>query len=391
MDLQENLKSVSEKADVVSLCQDVVRINTINPPGNEEELARFCEDFLKNLGFEVRLLQHSQGRASILACLKGSGKTKGVMACAHMDTVPLGAAAWQHDALSGDIADGKVWGRGASDMKGGLAAILMAAKTLVDSGQKLRGDLWIGLTAGEEVDFLGASELAKHREMLPIQVLLIPEPSSNEIYLAQKGALWLEVNMEGKTAHGSMPDLGINAVEIMAEFIRDLKLLEFPYQPHPLLEKYTSAVTTMQGGFKVNVVPDQCSITVDIRTVPGQNHANMLNQVRGLLNTLKKAYPGLKSGVKVIKNYPAIVTDPDDPAVRTMLKTASQVVGRTVPIKGVRYFTDSAVLAPAYGVPVIICGPGHADLAHQPDEYVEVDLLRQSVEIYTRVIAEYLK
>lgn len=390
-DSQEHLTTISSENDVVSLCQDIVRINTINPPGNEAELAKYCLVFLKNLGFDVQYINHSESRASVLACLKGNGKTKGVMICAHMDTVPLGESAWQHDALSGEISNGKIWGRGASDMKGGLAAILAAAKELVESGLKLNGDLWIGLTAGEEVDFLGAGELAKHNEMLPLQVLLIPEPSSNEIFLAQKGALWLEVIIEGKTAHGSMPDLGINAVEIMADFIACMKQLEFPYQPHPLLDRYTAAVTTIQGGFKVNVVPDQCSVTIDIRTVPGQNHANMLNQVRGLLNTFKKDYPGLKTWVKVMKDYPAVVTDPDDPAVLTMLKTAGIVAGHDVPIKGVRYFTDSAVLAPAYNVPVIICGPGHADLAHQPDEYVEIGLLRKAVEIYTNTVSEYLK
>ena len=141
------------------------------------------------------------------------------MVCGHLDTVPVGAIPWNHEPWGGKISDGKIWGRGASDMKGGIAAFLASAQVLVEFDFSPRGDLWVGLTAGEETDFLGALEISKHREVLPLQVLLIPEPSTNAIFLAQKGALWLEIGMEGKTAHGSMPDLGINTVESMSLFI----------------------------------------------------------------------------------------------------------------------------------------------------------------------------
>lgn len=375
------------KTDVVAICQDIVPMKTINPPGDETNLAKYCQAYLIRLGFEAELLPHSDERASVLAHLKGTGQTAGVLICAHMDTVPLGEVSWQHDALGGEIFDGKIYGRGASDMKGGLAAALAAARVIVESGVSLQGDLWIALTAGEEVDFLGAKLIASHREVLPLQVLLIPEPSSNEIYLAQKGALWLEVEMRGRTAHGSMPDLGVNAVEIMAQFIQRLKLLEFPFQPHPLLDSYTAAVTTIHGGIKMNIIPDRCCVTIDIRTVPGQNHVKMLNQIRGVLKELEKAAPGLKTKIDVVKDLPAVVTAENHPKVIPVLEAARAVSGREVPIKGVRYFTDSAVLAPAWNIPMIICGPGHASLAHQPDEYVEINLLQEAVEIYTLAIA----
>ena len=186
----DTFKNNLEKVDVVAICQDIIRINSINPPGNELDLAKYCENFLRRLGFEVSLLQHSEKRASVLACLKGNGNVPGVMVCSHMDTVPVGSIPWQHKPLDGEIADGKIWGRGTSDMKGGLASFLAAAQAIVESGISLQGDLWVGLTAGEEVDLMGSNEIAKHREVLPLQVVLIPEPSSNDVYLAQKGALW---------------------------------------------------------------------------------------------------------------------------------------------------------------------------------------------------------
>lgn len=388
--MQKFIKNELEKVNVVAICQDLIQIRSINPPGDEISIAKYCANFLNTLGFEIKLIQHSETRASVLARLRGSDQVPGVIVCGHLDTVPVGAITWQHEPLGGEIFDGKIWGRGASDMKGGIAALLASVHDLVRSNFEPRGDLWVGLTAGEETDFLGALEIAKHREVLPLQVLLIPEPSSNEIFLAQKGALWLEIEMEGKTAHGSMPDLGVNTVESMAQFIYRLKSLDFSFEAHPLLDKCTAAVTTMHGGEKINVIPDNCFSTIDIRTMPGQNHKDILEQIQNLLHDIEESTPGLKSKMKILKDYAAVETDVNNPNINPIRSAASLVLGEEVPIKGVRFFTDSAVLTPAWEVPMVLCGPGHAELAHQPDEYVEISLLEQAVEIYTLALKNYL-
>lgn len=379
-----------KKENVVSICQNILRVQTVNPPGDERALATYCHSLLSQLGLSSQLIEHSETRASVLACLKGNGSVPGVMICSHMDTVPVGAAPWKHPPFSGELVEDKIWGRGASDMKGGLAASLAAVQVLVESGYPLQGDLWIALTAGEETDFLGALEIANHREVLPLQVIILPEPSSNEVYLAQKGALWLDVEMYGKTAHGSMPDLGVNAVESMAQFVHCFKDIQFAYQPHPLLGGFTASVTRLNGGIKVNVIPDECHLSMDIRTVPGQSHAAILDEVNTNLHSLEEKIPGLKTEVKVIKDHPAVVTEMEDPVVGIFLDVTKEVLGEESRIKGVRYFTDSAILTPAWNVPMIICGPGHADLAHQPDEYVEISHLRQAVKIYALAVARYL-
>ncbi len=388
--MQKFIKNELKKVDVVAICQDLIRINSINPPGDELIIANYCADFLQTLGFEIELIQHSEKRASVLARLRGSDQVPGVMVCGHLDTVPVGAITWQHEPLGGEIFDGKIWGRGASDMKGGIAALLASVHGLVKSNFSPRGDLWVGLTAGEETDFLGALEISKHHEVLPLQVLLIPEPSSNEIFLAQKGALWLEIEMEGKTAHGSMPDLGVNTVESMAQFIYRLKSLDFSFKPHLLLDKCTAAGTTMHGGEKINVIPDNCYSTIDIRTMPGQNHKVILDKIQNLLHDIEESTPGLKSKMRILKDYAAVETDQKNPIVSPIRSAASLVLGEEVPIKGVRFFTDSAVLTPAWEVPMVLCGPGHAELAHQPDEFIEISLLKQAEEIYTLALKDYL-
>jgi succinyl-diaminopimelate desuccinylase len=196
--------------------------------------------------------------------------------------------------------------------------------------------------------------------------------------------------MQGKTAHGSMPDLGVNTVELMAQFIYQLKFLDFSFKPHPLLDKCTAAVTTIHGGEKINVIPDECHVTIDIRTMPGQNHKDILDKIQNLLHEIEESAPGLKSNMRILKDYAAVETDQKNPIVNPIHSAASFVRGSDVPIKGVRFFTDSAVLTPAWEVPMILCGPGHAELAHQPDEYIEISLLKQAVEIYTLALKNYL-
>lgn len=215
---------------VVELCRDLVRLRSDNPPGSERAIAEYCASFLDRQGLETRLISHSDTRASALACMRGrqGGQKPGLLICSHIDTVPIGAGEWLYDPFGGEIAEGKIWGHGASDMKGGLSAALAAVAVLRAEGATLEGDLWLAMTAGEEVDFLGARAVAElGEEILPLRAILLPEPSDNQLYIAQKGALWVEVTLTGKTAHGSMPQYGVNALCMAVEVIRRLGQLEF--------------------------------------------------------------------------------------------------------------------------------------------------------------------
>ncbi|NLH00003.1 MAG: M20 family metallopeptidase [Chloroflexi bacterium] len=392
MALQANPETAGAGAsDAVRLCSDLVRIRSFNPPGDEAQVANYCAQYLEGLGFEVRCLSHSDTRASVLARLPGTGEKPGLLICSHIDTVPVGVEAWQHDPFGGEIVDGKLYGRGASDMKGGLSAALAAVKTIVNRPEPLKGDLWMGMTAGEEVDFLGAREIARYRdELLPLQAILLPEPSDNKVYIAQKGALWLEVTFFGKTAHGSMPLHGVNAVLLAVEFLNRLHQLAIPFTAHPLLGEFTLAPTMIKGGMKTNVIPDSCSVTIDMRTVPGQSSDAILDQVGRLVNEITGETPGASSVVRVLNNFDAVTTPADHPIVSAFCRAASRVTGSQPAVAGVNFFTDSAVLTPALNVPMLICGPGKDELAHQPNEYVEVACLETCARIYSEAILEYL-
>lgn len=371
------------EAEVVDLCRRLVQIRSVNPPGDERGIAEHVAGLLSAAGLEVEILPHSATRASVLARLRGRGEGPGLLYSAHLDTVPVGAEPWRHDPFAGEVADGRLWGRGAADMKGGLAAMVVAAQVLARSAAPLRGDLLLACTAGEEVDGLGAAAVAARADLGPLLAIVVAEPSSNGLYVAEKGVLWVEVTTHGKTAHGSMPDLGENAVMMMVALLSELQRLEIPYAEHDLLGGFTRSINTIAGGVKTNVVPDRCTATIDMRTVPGQDHRAICAQIEATIERLRQASPPFRASLRVLNDQPPLMTEPDHPVVQSFADVVAEVTGQRPTPAGVHYFTDAATLAPALGAPMVICGPGEAGLAHQPNEYVEVSKLVESAHIMT--------
>jgi len=375
------LAQVSEN-EVVEVLQKLIQLKSVNPPGNERVIAEWAGDYLRKAGLEVELIEHGPERASVLARLKGSGAEPGLLFSAHLDTVPVGAEAWRYPPFDGQVAEGKVWGRGTSDMKGGMAAMMVAVKLLKQAGVTLKGDVILAFTAGEETDSLGALAVAKREDIMPVQALLVSEPSSNDIFVAEKGALWLEISTYGQTAHGSMPDLGRNAILMMNAVINGLMALDIPFENHHLLGGFSRSINTIQGGVKTNVVPDFCTLSVDMRTVPGQVNSIITQQVQDLLDQLTAEYPGFSGKLSILNDRLPVTTAEDHPLVAKFNQAVKVVRGQPSPPSGVRYYTDAAAYVPAWEIPMIICGPGQAGMAHQPNEFCEVDRLVESVKIY---------
>lgn len=389
MNLKELVGAVQE-AELVEYCREMVRIKSVNPPGDEMAMAEYVANVLKSIGLEVKLLKHSSSRASVLAILRGSGQVPALLYSAHLDTVPLGAEQWIHEPFAAETLDGKIWGRGSADMKGGLAALLVMAKIMANSGLSIKGDLIFAITAGEEVDSLGAKSVASYPDLGPVQAIIVPEPSYNDIYIAEKGALWLEISTYGKTAHGSMPALGKNAVMMMVELIKGLENFFIPFESHAMLGGFSMSINTISGGIKTNVVPDRCVVSIDMRTVPGQDHHDIMARFQGLIKDLGKHDPDFKASIEITNDRPPIETSPTEPVVKMMVDIVADITGEIPIPKGVNYYTDAATLAPAFKAPMIICGPGHPGLAHQPNEYVEIEKLVQAAKIYTAATHQFL-
>lgn len=386
----------------VRLTSELVRIDSHNPPGRELAAARHLGERLDALGLEVEIIQHSLGgvgageeqsssdRATLLARLRGGGEQPALVFAGHLDTVPPGAAPWQRPVTSGEVAEGCVWGLGATDMKSGLGAMVEAVRAIKESGLPRRGDLLLVATAGEEVDSLGAKELVRRGLLADPGFFVIGEPTGNGIVTAEKGVLWLRLRTRGRTAHGSLPHLGVNAIVKMGKVIEALQALRLPHQPHPLLGGCSLNIGTISGGVKTNIVPDACEIALDVRTVIGQSNEAVIAAIEAALEQLRGRDAEFAAEVEPIIDRPPVEVSPEAAAVQQFMAAHAEITRRREQVQGASFATDASVFIPAFRVPMVICGPGLPSKAHTPNEYVEIERLVEAARIYTLAGARYL-
>ncbi|WP_213993716.1 M20 family metallopeptidase [Sodalis sp. dw_96] len=366
--------------EVIRLTQALLRFDTINPPGDESLCMAFLADYLKLQGFEVHLQCFAEKRFNLLARMAGKDKNAVPLAfTGHLDTVPLGNAPWRYNAFGGEIVEGKLYGRGASDMKAAVAAFIVAC---VQHQQAVRdGDgVILILTGGEETGCDGARALLEDARIVlpPVKALIVGEPTSNYPVIGHKGALWLRCETQGKAAHGAMPELGINAIYMAAEAIAKIRHFK-PGAPHPLMKQPTLNVGTISGGLNINSVPDRCSFDVDIRTAPNLEH----DEIRQRL----AAMAGEHLCMTTLVDLPSVLTEPGDPWIEQVFLLCRPLHDGPLQYRVVPYFTDASLLLDALGSqPCIILGPGEPTMAHQTDEYCVVDKLLQSVDLYGEII-----
>jgi succinyl-diaminopimelate desuccinylase len=386
---EQALASIDEQA-LVQLTQDLVRLRTINPPGDEARAAEFVVQHMQRVGMFAEVVPHEEaGRASMVGGLRGNGERPALLFSGHLDTVPAGDN-WERNILSAEVTDGKLWGLGSTDMKSGVAALLVAMQAVRSTGVPLKGDLLFAGTAGEEVDSMGAKRLVEQQKLSQVGLMVIGEPTANRVFTAEKGVLWLEVKTRGQTAHGSMPHLGVNAIMHMTRLLQALEAEHIPYQAHPLLGNFTMNVATIAGGVKTNVVPDACHVTIDMRTVIGQDHQQILDTVRQLIDRLCAADATFQAEVHTITERIPLDIPFDNAQVRAFVQARDHITGQVSQPSAATYATDGSVFVPAYNAPMVICGPGLPEKAHQPNEYVEIDKLVEAARIYTVAALELL-
>ena len=381
--------------DPIELTQTLVRIDTVNPPGHEDRCVEILADLLSAAGFNCRTHEFAPRRTSLVARIGGSGSRAPLAFTGHVDVVPLGNAAWQHDPFGGEIVGGRLYGRGSSDMKSGVAAFVCAAIAAADRlRDQRRGEAGLSLiiTAGEETGCEGAFAMASSpqaRELLGTAgALVVAEPTANAPVLGHKGAFWLSAQTRGTTAHGSMPERGDNAVYKMARAALALEQFKFDTPAHPLMGAPTLNVGTAHGGLNINSVPDAAELGIDIRSVAGQDHAQVLQCLCRVL--------GSQVRLRTLLDVGSIFTEPDDPWMRRVLalcaarsgshvESAESATGRIA-----SYFTDASALRLPLGMPpVVILGPGEPGMAHQTDEYCEVDKIRSAQALYADLINDW--
>ncbi|WP_340084960.1 M20 family metallopeptidase [Siminovitchia sp. FSL H7-0308] len=375
----------------IKFLQKLIKIKSVNPPGNELGVAKAIVEHAAKAGLQTEIKALSSSRANVIVRLKGNGsKHRSLLFSGHLDTVPVGETEWKHSPFSGSLINGKIFGRGSCDMKSGVAALIEAMITLKETRTSLDHDVVFVGTAGEEVDCIGASMMVNDEALKNAGAIVIAEPSNGKVFTAHKGALWIEIKLFGKTAHGSMPHEGINAIVHMSELIERLKHFSFSYEKeHKLLGKPTLTISTVNGGIKTNVVPDQCKVTIDIRTIPEIKHGNIIKDIKEILKDLEMKIDHFKAELKIINDLPALENERDSDFVSLALELNKELNKIEAEEKGANYYTDASVFFPALKIPTIIYGPGDEKLAHQSDEYVEVKKYIRAIQYYAEIAKRF--
>jgi acetylornithine deacetylase len=376
------------RRDLTALLAQLVAIDSVNPslvPGGagEAEIAAFIAGWAREAGLAADVLEESAGRPSVLVRASGTGGGRTLLLCGHTDTVNVEGMTDPHTPrVDGD----RLYGRGAYDMKAGVAAALIAARAAADMG--LAGDVVVAAVADEEHESIGVQESLR---ALRADAAIVTEPTQLAIVVAHKGFVWSEVHVEGRAAHGSRPDLGIDAIVKMGPVLTEVGALDEALggREHPLLGRGSVHASVIEGGVEMSSYPARCVLGLERRTLPGDTRADIERELAGLLDRCRAADPELDAEQHTLLVREPFELDPDAELVRTTSAAAAEVLPEAPPIGGASYWADAAFIAAA-GIPTVMFGPS-GEGAHAIEEWVSLPdtetVARTLIGVASRVCA----
>lgn len=365
--------------NVILITRKLISFNTINPPGNEKDVAQYVGGLLEENGFDVDYPVFEENRLHVIAEKGLSQTVPPIVLSGHFDTVPLGEKKWSVDPFAGKIIDDKIYGRGSSDMKAGVAAMIFAAIQSFEEGVP-EGGVRLIITAGEELGCQGVQHLVNtYKKLGEARGVIIAEPTSNIPVTGHKGGLYLNVTTSGVTVHSLMPELGDNAIYKAARAISKIENFVFGAENDPLLGYPTINIGTMSGGMNLNSVPDHAEFTIDVRSTTKVNHNDILQKLKKEL--------GDETNIETLVDMPPVSTNEEGPFVRLVYDVCKvNRTGGEYP-KALPYLTDGSVLQRLYnGAATVILETGQPEIAHQTDEFCYVKNIEKSISIYKNII-----
>lgn len=377
-----------EKEKRIQILQDIIKIKSVN--ANEKEVADYLANIFEEYGIETKQVEYAEGRNNLIAeFANGEGKTLGISG--HLDVVEAGDEAdWIYPPFSGEIDGDKLYGRGTTDMKSGVAALVIAMCELKEEGADLNGTLRFLGTVGEEIGRIGSKQLVSEGYADDIDGLVIAEPSSTVIAYTHKGSMNFTVVSKGKSAHSSMPDEGINAINNMAQFIirfnEKMEKVVEDYE-NPDLGRTAASITVINGGDQVNSIPSRVSVEGNIRTIPEFPNEKIKEVMNGIIDELNKE-----------KDFDLELTfDVDDHSVKKasdseLVKIFDELTPDNVTPGGIAPVTDAEAFSKLdHDFDLVIYGPGVSNLPHQLNEYVSIEDYLNKVDLFKKAIKRYLK
>jgi len=389
--IKERLLHRIERDAVVTLTQTMVRTPShINHTTHEQEMAKIVESTLLEMGCDVRFQEVEDGRANVIGVLKGEAPGPRLFLNGHMDTVPPGEMT---DPYSASIRGGRLCGRGSADMKGAIAAMLVAMGAIAGSSVELRGEVAFAGTVAEETGAAGMQCLMDS-DIVEADCCIVGEPTSLHIGVAHKGIEWLRITTTGVAAHASLPEVGTNAIMHMARLIariEDELKPRLEQRTHELLGTSTVNIGTIHGGERPNIVPERCAITVDRRWLPGESIESIHKEFTEIVTSARDLFPDLDVSIERLPEIANVWHGPFESAGHSaILEVAANAVkqwSHKPEIIGLPYWTDGA-LVQRRGIPTLILGPGDPDQCHTIDESIRVDRLVAAARIYGQIILD---
>ena len=365
-----------EKRDAIFFTKQLVRLDSSNPGNYEKEIKDYIESILPKEGVVISTSEVLPNRYNLMAEIEGEIKTPAMIFICHMDTVMLGED-WTKDPLGAEELDGKIYGRGACDMKSGLACAISAFCEIareVKEGKRLKHSLKLICSADEEDFMRGVEKAIADGWVQKEDWIMDTEPTNGQIQVAHKGRTWFEITIDGITAHASTPWKGADANAAMAEVIREIRLSIERLKPHEDLGISTVTFGQIQGGYRPYVVPDHCTVWVDMRLVPPTDTKMAEEIVKQAIHKAEQAIVGVKGHYKITGDRPYVEKDENSYLLHQLKQCADEVTGEDTKISFFPGYTDTAVIAGTLGNRNCMSyGPGNLELAHKPDEWVAIE------------------
>ena len=376
---------------LVELTASLVAVDTRNPPGNEAPIEDAVRQALDRRVTTWESVEPAPGRLSLVARLgHPDGPNPGrptLIVNGHLDVVPVNASAWSHDPFDPQVVDGRLYGRGTADMKGGIAAAICALDALERAGRAPGCDLVFHLVADEERGGRWGTQVLLEQGLIQGDACLVPEPTDLELCVAERGLWQGHVHVTGRPGHGSRPREGVSAVEHAARLVLALHAADFGGVEHPLLGRPTANVGTIQGGSALNTVAETCVVGVDRRVLPGASAESTRAELEARIEGA--GVPDLRYRIELENFGEASEMSPGDPWVKQVGDAIARATGRSPGIIGMTFTTDARFVRNQAGIPTVVCGPGSIAQAHGDDEYVEVERLVDAAAAFAELFASY--
>jgi len=380
------------KEEIVELTQELVWCPSVNPPGDTTGCARIVLNKFRENNIGAEIIEGKKGACNVVARLPGQNKGKVLLLNGHLDVVPPGED-WTVDPFGGEIRGDIIYGRGTTDMKSGIASLIAAMIAVKRSGAYFNGEIvFMGVAEEETAGEFGTVYLLENKIGANANFAIVAEPTSLKVMLGNRGLRWIDIIVKGKDSHSGKPHLGINAIAYAAELIGTIHSMEFKNRNDAFdIPSPSISVTMINGGTKINIIPGRCQLAVDRRMIPGETSETIMEELKKIIDPIVEGEKGLQIETRVRPSHfdPYLISE-HEPIAQATIESFEQVTGRKPEITAKSACTDASHLFHKAGIPTVLFGPGEESTGHKSDEYVPIENIVLSTEIFVSIFNKLL-